>query len=89
VTLPLLSPTTLTASDMAIISGFQIFEQPYVLTAGGPGDSTQSIVMSIYDKGFRDLDFGSASAIGVVLLLIILLVTAVQFRLSRRFVFYQ
>ncbi|GAA2250000.1 sugar ABC transporter permease [Herbiconiux moechotypicola] len=89
VTMPLLSPTTLTASVMAIISGFQIFEQPFVLTAGGPGDSTQSMVMSIYEKGFRDLDFGSASAIGVVLLLIILLVTAVQFRLSRRFVFYQ
>lgn len=89
VTLPLLSPTALTASVMAIINGFQIFDQPFVLTGGGPGEATQSIVMSIYDTGFQRLDFGAASAIGVLLLVIILIVTAIQFRLARRFVFYQ
>lgn len=89
ITLPLLSPTTLTATVMAVINGFQIFDQPYVLTGGGPGASTQSLVMSIYERGFQSLDFGGASALGVLLMVLILIVTAIQFRISNRFVFYQ
>ena len=89
ITLPLLSPTVLVASVMAIISALQIFDQPYVLTRGGPGDSTRTAVMVIYESAFQRLEFGRASAIGIVLTLIIMGVTALQFRLSRRFVFYQ
>jgi multiple sugar transport system permease protein len=89
ITLPLLSPTVLVASVMAIISALQIFDQPYVLTRGGPGDSTRTAVMVIYESAFQQLQFGRASAIGIVLTLIIMGVTALQFRLSRRFVFYQ
>ena len=89
ITLPLLSPTMLVASVMAIISALQIFDQPYVLTRGGPGDSTRTAVMVIYESAFQQLEFGRASAIGIVLTLIIIGVTALQFRLSRRFVFYQ
>jgi multiple sugar transport system permease protein len=89
ITLPLLSPTLLVASVMAIISALQIFDQPYVLTRGGPGDSTRTAVMVIFESAFQQLQFGRASAIGIVLTLIILGVTALQFRLSRRFVFYQ
>lgn len=89
ITLPLLSPTTLVASVMAIIAALQIFDQPYVLTRGGPGDSTRTAVMVIYESGFQQLEFGRASAIGIVLTLVIMAVTALQFRLSRRFVFYQ
>ena len=89
ITLPLLSPTTLVASVMAIISALQIFDQPYVLTRGGPGDSTRTAVMVIFESAFQQLEFGRASAIGIVLTLIIMAVTALQFRLSRRFVFYQ
>lgn len=88
ITLPLVSPTMLVASVMAIISALQIFDQPYVLTRGGPGDSTRTAVMVIYESAFQQLEFGRASAIGIVLTLLIMLVTAVQFRLSRRFVFY-
>jgi multiple sugar transport system permease protein len=77
------------ASVMAIISALQIFDQPYVLTRGGPGDSTRTAVMVIYESAFQRLEFGRASAIGIVLTLIIMGVTALQFRLSRRFVFYQ
>ena len=88
ITLPLVSPTTLVASVMAIISALQIFDQPYVLTRGGPGDSTRTAVMVIYESAFKQLEFGKASAIGIILTVIIMLVTAVQFRLSRRFVFY-
>ncbi|MCW1805367.1 carbohydrate ABC transporter permease [Brachybacterium squillarum] len=88
-TLPLVSPTVLVASVMAIISALQVFDQPYVLTRGGPGDSTRTVVMVIYESAFRELEFGRASAIGLVLMVLIMLVTAAQFRLARRFVFYQ
>lgn len=88
ITLPLVSPTLLVASVMAIINALQIFDQPWVLTRGGPGDETRTAVMVIYESAFRQLDFGGASAIGIVLTLLIMLVTAIQFRLSRRFVFY-
>jgi multiple sugar transport system permease protein len=89
VTLPLLSPTTLVASVMAIINALQVFDQPYVLTRGGPGDSTRTAVMVIFESAFQRLEFGEASAIGVILTLIIMAITAAQFRLSKRFVFYQ
>ena len=88
ITLPLVSPTLLVASVMAIIAALQIFDQPYVLTRGGPGDSTRTAVMVIYESAFQQLQFGRASAIGIVLTVLIMLVTALQFRLSRRFVFY-
>ena len=88
-TLPLVSPTLLVASVMAIISALQVFDQPYVLTRGGPGDSTRTVVMVIYESAFRELEFGRASAIGLVLMIAIMLITAIQFRLARRFVFYQ
>lgn len=89
VTLPLLSPTLLVASVVGIINALQVFEQPYVLTDGGPGDSTRTVVMVIYQTAFEQLRFGEASAVGVLLFVLIMAVTAVQFRLSRRFVHYQ
>jgi multiple sugar transport system permease protein len=89
ITLPLISPTMLVATVMAMIAALQIFDQPWVLTRGGPGDATRTAVMMIYQSGFQELQFGRASAIGIVLTLLILAVTALQFRLSRRYVFYQ
>lgn len=89
ITLPLVSPTILVATVMAMITAMQVFDQPYVLTRGGPGDSTRTVVMVIYESAFRQLEFGYASAIGLVLMLAIMLVTFIQFRLSRALVFYQ
>jgi multiple sugar transport system permease protein len=89
ITLPLLSPTLLVASVVGIINALQVFEQPYVLTDGGPGDATRTVVMVIYQSAFEQLRFGEASAIGVLLFVLIMAVTALQFRLSRRFVHYQ
>ncbi|MFF5370340.1 carbohydrate ABC transporter permease [Streptomyces sp. NPDC013187] len=89
VTLPLLSPTLLVTSVVGIINALQVFEQPYVLTNGGPGDSTRTVVMVIYETAFEQLRFGEASAVGVLLFVLIMAVTALQFRLSRRFVHYQ
>lgn len=88
ITIPLISPTMLVASVMAIINALQIFDQPWVLTRGGPGDETRTAVMVIYESAFRQLDFGGASAIGIVLTLVIMVVTGIQFQLSKRYVFY-
>ncbi|MFZ3566312.1 carbohydrate ABC transporter permease [Streptomyces sp. BH097] len=89
ITIPLLSPTLLVASVVGVINALQVFEQPYVLTDGGPGDATRTAVMVLYQTAFEQLRFGEASAVGVVLFVLILAVTALQFRLSRRFVHYQ
>jgi multiple sugar transport system permease protein len=89
ITLPLLSPTLLVATVVGVINALQVFEQPYVLTDGGPGDATRTVVMVIYERAFEQLDFGEASAVGVLLFALIMAVTALQFRLSRRFVHYQ
>jgi multiple sugar transport system permease protein len=89
ITLPLLSPTMLVATVVGIINALQVFDQPYVLTDGGPGDATRTVVMVIYQNAFEQLRFGEASAIGVLLFSLILAVTALQFWLSRRFVHYQ
>lgn len=88
ITLPLLSPTVLFLSVISVIGALQIFEQPQILTNGGPGDATRTIVLYLYEQGFRFFDMGYASAIAISLFAIILILTAIQFRLSRRWVFY-
>lgn len=89
VSIPLMSPTILVAAVMGIINAMQVFDQPYVMTRGGPGDASRTAVMAIYESAFRNLDMGYAATISVVLFAIILVVTALQFRLSSRWVFYQ
>lgn len=89
ITLPMLSPTLLFAAVVGIIGALQVFAEPYVMTNGGPGDATRTVVMIIYEAAFTSLQIGYGSVIAVLLFLAIMLVTAVQFRLSRRWVFYQ
>jgi multiple sugar transport system permease protein len=89
ITLPMLSPTMLFATIVGVIGALQVFDQPYVLTGGGPGDATRTIVMTIYQAAFQNLQVGYGSAIAVLLFLVILGVTALQFWFSKRWVFYQ
>ena len=86
--LPLISPTILFSSIVGLINAMQLFDQPYVMTQGGPGTSTLTTVMLVYQTAFQNLRFGYASAISVLLFLILLLLTAVQFAVSRKWVFY-
>jgi multiple sugar transport system permease protein len=86
--LPLLSPTILFASVTDIIKMLQFFDEPFIMTRGGPGDASRTVVMMMYESGFGNLDFGYGSAIALVLFGVIMIVTAVQFTLSRRWVFY-
>jgi multiple sugar transport system permease protein len=89
ITLPLLSPTILFTTVIGMINALQIFDQATVMTNGGPGDSSRTVVMVIYDVAFRSLRFGYGSAIAVILFMLILIFTGVQFLVSKRFVFYR
>ncbi|HLH72557.1 MAG TPA: sugar ABC transporter permease [Chloroflexota bacterium] len=89
ITLPMLSPTMLFAAVVGVIGALQLFAEPYVMTQGGPGDATRTVVMIIYEAAFQNLQIGYASAVAVFLFLVILLVTAAQFALSKLWVFYQ
>lgn len=84
VTLPLLAPTTVFITIITMIGYFQFFAEPYVMTQGGPLNSTLSIVLLMYQQGFRWWSMGYAAAIAFVLFLFILLGSAVQTWLSRR-----
>ena len=83
VTLPMLRPTLLFVSVITMIGYFQLFAEPYVMTQGGPLRSTTSVVLLMYEEGFRWWRMGYAAAIAFVLFVVILLFTLVQFRLQR------
>jgi multiple sugar transport system permease protein len=87
--IPLISPTILFAAVVALINSMQLFDQPYIMTAGGPGDATTTMTIVMYRAAFQNLQFGFGSAIAILLLLVILAITAVQFVAARKLVFYQ
>lgn len=89
ITFPLLSPTVFFLIVINMINSFQIFAEPRVLTQGGPGDASRTIVQYIYDSAFGDFELGYASAIGITFALGLILLTALQFRLSRRWTHYE
>ncbi|WP_318244819.1 carbohydrate ABC transporter permease [Microbacterium pullorum] len=88
VTLPLISPSVFFASTMTLITSFQVFIQPYIMTKGGPGNATITLVQFIYNQGFTFQQLGLASAAAFVLFVIILGVTAVQFIGQKKWVHY-
>jgi multiple sugar transport system permease protein len=79
VTLPLLSNTLAFVLIFAMIAALQAFDQIYVMTGGGPYGHTQTVVMEIYESGFRNLELGFASALSYVLLIATLLLSVIQF----------
>ena len=87
-TLPGLSPIMFYTLVVNIIQAFQSFGQIKILTAGGPGESTNVIVYSIYRDAFFNYKFGSAAAQSVVLFLIIMALTLVLFRIEKKGVKY-
>lgn len=88
ITLPLLSPTLFFLSVTSIISSFQVFDIVRVMTGGGPGDSTNVLVYYIYQYGFRYFKIGHSSAASIVLLVLVLGLTLLQFRVLERRVHY-
>ena len=85
VTLPQLRPTTFFASVMLIIGCFKIYDTVAIMTEGGPGRSTKMLVTYIYDTAFKQFEYGRANAIAMVLLVIVLLVTIIQFSMEKKF----
>jgi ABC-type sugar transport system permease subunit len=84
ITWPLLSNTTMFITIIALIASFQAFDQIFVMTQGGPAFSTETLVMLIYRQGFQQFQMGYASAIGYVLVLIILIFSLFQMRYFNR-----
>lgn len=89
ITLPLLTPSIFFAVIMTIISSLQTFAQPFILTSGGPGNSTTTLVYYLYQRGFQGYEMGYASTIAWSLFAIILVVTFIQYRGQDRWVNYQ
>jgi multiple sugar transport system permease protein len=83
ITLPMLAPTLVFVAVITMIGYFQLFAEPYVMTQGGPLRSTTSVVLLMYEEGFRWWRMGYAAAIAFVLFVVILLATLVQFRLQK------
>lgn len=89
ITLPLLSPTSFFVFIVSIINSMQTFGEINILTQGGPSESTNVIVYSIYREGFFNLNYSYASAESIILFFIILLLTLFEFWLLERKVFYR
>ena len=84
ITLPMLAPIIAMVSILTIAGYFQLFAEPYVMTQGGPLQSTVSVLYFMYEEGFKWWNLGSASAVAFILFLFIFAVTVVQVRFARR-----
>ena len=85
VTLPAIGPTLLLAAVMSVAGFLQLFAEPYVMTQGGPAQSTVTVLYFMFDEGFKWWNLGQASAVALILFVLILAVTLVQARLGRRY----
>ena len=89
ITFPLLSPTIFFVLVIFMIGAIQVFDTIIVLTGGGPGDASKSVVIYIYEQAFQNFDLGYASTVAMTLFVIILIFTLLQFWFSRRWVHYE
>lgn len=88
VTLPMVSPTTLLVTITSLINSFQVFDQCYLLTSGGPAKRTYTMAIYIYETAFKNFKLGRASAISLIMFAVIVSVSVMQFRLSNKWVNY-
>lgn len=89
ITLPLITPTLFFLVVINMIGALQMFDSVQVLTAGGPGDSSRTLVMFIYEQAFQNFRMGYASAVALTLFIVIMTLTLIQFRMSRSWVHYE
>src|SRR4030088_1128226 len=89
ITLPLLQPTTFFIFVTSVIGAFQVFDQVYVMTGGGPANATTTLVQQIYNAAFKALDMGYAASMSFVLFAIILVISLFSMRAIRGEVAYQ
>jgi ABC-type sugar transport system permease subunit len=87
VTFPLSTPSIFFVTVTAFIGAFQIFEPMYIMTRGGPDNATLSIVQYLHMTAFRNFDIGYGAVISVIIFLIVLMATFIQFRFAKRWVY--
>lgn len=88
VTIPMLGPALLFSFITGLIGSFQVFTQAFIMTSGGPGDSTRFYMLHLYQQAFVNLRMGYASALAWILFVIILVLTVLQLRLNKR-IYYE
>ncbi len=89
VTLPLLSPVMFFNLILGLIGAFQVFTSAYIMTAGGPNNSTLFYALYLFRNAFEYFKLGKASALAWLLFLLLITLTAIQFKMSKRWVFYE
>ncbi len=89
ITLPMLSPSVFFALVMTLITSFQVFDQAFILTGGGPGASTTTLVLYTYQNAFSFFHMGYGATISTVLFFLIMAVTLGQFALQKKWVYYE
>ncbi|WP_243062080.1 carbohydrate ABC transporter permease [Humibacter sp. RRB41] len=89
ITLPLISPTILLTVIITIVGSLQVFAQIAVLTKGGPGISTTVLVYYLFQQAFQFHNFGYGSTLAILLFVIVLILTVIQWQLRKRWVFYE
>ena len=85
-TVPGMAPTLVFATIITFIGAFQIFEPMRIITQGGPAGSTRSIVLYLYEQAFEQFQIGYASTIAMVVFLVIMAVTLLELRLTRKWI---
>lgn len=88
ITLPMISPTTYFLFIINLISSIQVYDQIQIMTQGGPGGSTTTLLYLYYEKAFQNFQMGEANAVAIVILAIILVLSVLSSTMSKRFVHY-
>lgn len=88
ITVPLISPTTLLVTITTMINAFQVFDQMFLLTSGGPAKRTYTMAIHIYQTAFKSYELGKASTAALILFFLVVAVSVVQFKLSDKWVHY-
>ncbi len=89
ITIPLITPTIFFNLVIGLIGAFQVFTPVYLMTGGVPGTSSMMMGLRIYREGFEEFNMGYASLLAWVLFLIVIVLTIIQFRVARRWVYYE
>ncbi|MFQ9845724.1 MAG: carbohydrate ABC transporter permease [[Clostridium] leptum] len=88
ITLPMLTPTLFFVITITTINTFQIFDEPYIITNGGPGNASRTLALHVYEKAFKAYEMGYASSVSVVLFIICLVITILLYSTQNKWVTY-
>ena len=88
ITFPLLTPTLFFVITITTINTFQIFDEPYIITNGGPGNASRTLALHVYEKAFKAYEMGYASSVSVVLFIIVLVITIILYSTQNKWVTY-